>query len=55
VYVVDRVDDDLNHIVLQDGARAASIADPDGHVLLLLEAPCDGYLAGAVAGAAAVS
>jgi hypothetical protein len=47
--------DDLDHVVLRDGTSAASIADPDGHAVLLLEAPRGGYLAGASAGAAAVS
>ena len=55
VFVVDHLADDLDHVLLQDGTRAASIDDPDGHALLLLEATRGGYLAGASAGAAAVS
>ena len=38
VFAVDHLADDLDHVVLRDGTRAAWMADPDGHALLLLEA-----------------
>ena len=39
VFAVDHLADDLDHVVLRDGVGAASMDDPDGHALLLLEAP----------------
>lgn len=39
VFAVDHLADDLDHVVLRDGVRATSMDDPDGHALLLLEAP----------------
>lgn len=38
VFAVDRLADGLESVVLLDGTRAASMDDPDGHALLLLEA-----------------
>lgn len=38
VFAVDHFADHLDHVVLRDGARAASMHDPDGHALVLLEA-----------------
>jgi catechol 2,3-dioxygenase-like lactoylglutathione lyase family enzyme len=40
VFAVDHLADDLEYVVLRDGTRAASMVDPDGHALLLLEAAC---------------
>jgi catechol 2,3-dioxygenase-like lactoylglutathione lyase family enzyme len=40
VFAVDRLAEDLDQCVLRNGTRAASMHDPDGHALLLLEAPC---------------
>lgn len=37
-FSVDHLADDLDHVVLRDGTRAASMHDPDGHALVLLEA-----------------
>jgi len=39
VFAVDHLTNDLDPVVLQDGTRAALMDDPDGHALLLLEAP----------------
>jgi catechol 2,3-dioxygenase-like lactoylglutathione lyase family enzyme len=38
VFEVDRLADALDPVALRDGTRAASMDDPDGHALLLLEA-----------------